>query len=303
LGSGVGLVVRPSSDVAERIALEVIQLVKEAGWEPLIEVESAEAYPGRLGGLRTFSLDRDPPDRVIVIGGDGTLLRAAIKAGDNDVVFMAVRAGKRGFLLDVDETELGKRIPEFLRGEFEIVEHQRIRAEIEGAVTPCALNDIVVFTAEGQMVRTATPCALNDIVVFTAEGQMVRLDVMTRGERVMGLDGDGLVISTTTGSTAYSLNAGGPIIDPRLDVIVLTPLNPVQLYLRPVVMSRSERLTIRLREDSGVAYLVIDGQVKHPLRPGALVSVGPCPRPLRVARFNWWANYYERLFARLLSYW
>jgi len=282
LGSGVGLVVRPSSDVAERIALEVIQRVKEAGWEPLIEVESAEAYPGRLGGLRTFSLDRDPPDRVIVIGGDGTLLRAAIKAGDNDVVFMAVRAGKRGFLLDVDETELGKRIPEFLRGEFKIVEHQRIRAEVEGAVTPCALNDIVVFTAEGQMVR---------------------LDVMTRGERVMGLDGDGLVISTTTGSTAYSLNAGGPIIDPRLDVIVLTPLNPVQLYLRPVVMSRSERLTIRLREDSGAAYLVIDGQVKHPLRPGALVSVGPCPRPLRVARFNWWANYYERLFTRLLSYW
>ncbi|NAZ31511.1 MAG: NAD(+)/NADH kinase [Acidilobus sp.] len=282
MGPGVGLVVRPSSDVAERIALEVIQLVKEAGWEPLIEVESAEAYPGRLEGLRTFSLDRDPPDRVIVIGGDGTLLRAAIKAGDNDIVFMAVRAGKRGFLLDVDETELSRRIPEFLRGEFEIVEHQRIRAEVEG---------------------TATPCALNDIVVFTAEGQMVRLDVMSRGERVMGLDGDGLVISTTTGSTAYSLNAGGPIIDPRLDVIVLTPLNPVQLYLRPVVMSRSERLTIRLREDSGDAYLVIDGQVKHPLRPGALVSVGPCPRPLRVARFNWWANYYERLFARLLSYW
>jgi Predicted sugar kinase len=209
-------------------------------------------------------------------------VRAAIKAGDNDVVFMAVRAGKRGFLLDVDETELSKRVPEFLRGEFEIVEHQRIRAEVEGA---------------------ATPCALNDIVVFTAEGQMVRLNVMTRGERVMGLDGDGLVISTTTGSTAYSLNAGGPVIDPRLDVIVLTPLNPVQLYLRPVVMSRSEQLTIRLREDSGAAYLVIDGQVKHSLRPGALVSVGPCPRPLRVARFNWWANYYERLFARLLSYW
>jgi len=282
LGSGVGLVVRPSSDVAERIALEVIQRVKEAGWEPLIEVESAEAYPRSLGGLRTFSLDRNPPGKVIVIGGDGTLLRTAIKAGDNDLVFMAVRAGKRGFLLDVDEMELSKRIPEFLRGEFEIVEHQRIRAEVEGATTPCALNDIVVFTAEGQMVR---------------------LNVMIRGERVMGLDGDGLVISTTTGSTAYSLNAGGPIIDPRLDVIVLTPLNPVQLYLRPVVMSRSEQLTISLKEDSSAAYLVIDGQIKYPLRPGASVSVGPCPRPLRVARFNWWANYYERLFARLLSYW
>ncbi len=282
MGGYIGVVARPGSGTAERLALETIRRVKDLGWEPLIEVETARAYPSSFSGLRTFELDRDPPQKVIVIGGDGTLLRAAIKSGEKDLVFMAVRAGKRGFLLDVDETELGQRIADFIEGRYEVVEHQRIVAEVDGR---------------------AMPCALNDVVVFTSEGQMVRLDVYLEKERVMGLDGDGLVVSTTTGSTAYSLNAGGPIVDPKLDVIVVTPLNPVQIFLRPVVMPRERRLLIKLRDDSGAAYIVIDGQVKAPLRAGDQFTVLPCPRPLRVARFGWWANYYERLYARLLSYW
>ncbi|MGC9209857.1 MAG: NAD(+)/NADH kinase [Acidilobus sp.] len=280
----VGLVARPSSSVAERLAVEAVRYVVEAGWRPLVEVETLNAYPETFRGIATFSLDRDPPRKVIVIGGDGTLLRAAIKAGDHDVTFMAVRAGKRGFLLDVDETELRPRIADFLNDKYQVVEHQRIQASVAGRALPCALNDVVIFTAEGQMVRADVYLEPND-------------------ERLLGLDGDGLVVSTTTGSTAYSLNAGGPIVDPRLDVIIITPLNPVQLYLRPIVLSRSSRLRVRLREDSGLAYLVIDGQVREPVRPTAVISISPCPRPLKVARFNWWANYYERLYARLLSYW
>ena len=282
MAGAVGIVARPASQTAERLALEAVRNVIERGWEPLIEVDTAASYPQTFRGLGTFDLSRDPPSKVIVIGGDGTLLRAAIKAEGKDVTFMAVRAGKRGFLLDVDETELAQRVADFLEGRYEVVEHQRIVAKHEGA---------------------ALPCALNDIVVFTSEGQMVRLDVYSGKERVMGLDGDGLVISTTTGSTAYSLNAGGPIVDPRLDVIVVTPLNPVQLFLRPVVMSLKSRLLVRLRQDSGPAYIVIDGQVKVPAAAGYEFTVAPCPTPLRVARFNWWANYYERLYARLLSYW
>ncbi len=278
----VGIVVRPASQTAERLALEAVKCVREKGWEPLIEVETAQSYPQAFSGLRTFDLGKDPPSKVIVIGGDGTLLRAAIKVENRDVTFMAVRAGKRGFLLDVDETELGQRVVDFLDGRYEVVEHQRVVAEHDGKTLPCALNDIVIFTSEGQMVR---------------------LDVYSGRERVMGLDGDGIVISTTTGSTAYSLNAGGPIVDPRLDVIIVTPLNPVQLFLRPVVMSRRSRLLVRLRQDSGPAYIVIDGQFKLPVTAGHEFAVAPCPTPLRVARFNWWANYYERLYARLLSYW
>ncbi|MGC9071580.1 MAG: NAD(+)/NADH kinase [Acidilobus sp.] len=278
----VGLVARPSSPVAERLVIEAMNYVREAGWKPLVEVETAEAYPGAFKGAETFSLDRNPPPKVIVVGGDGTLLRAAIKSNEHEITFMAVRAGKRGFLLDVDETELRQRVYDFLSDRYQLVEHQRVVPSVRG-------RDL--------------PCALNDVVVFTAEGQMVRVDVYSEKERLMGLDGDGLVVSTTTGSTAYSLNAGGPIVDPRLDVIVITPLNPVQLYLRSIVTSRGSHIHVRLREDSGLAYLVIDGQVREPLRPGDVVSVGPCPRPLRVARFNWWVNYYERLYARLLSYW
>lgn len=282
----VGIVARPSSSIAEGLALKVVETLRQLGVEPLVEAETAAAYSNTLGKLGTFSIERDPPHKVIVIGGDGTLLRAAIRSGNNEVIFLAVRAGKRGFLLDVDESVLSERIRDFINDNYELVLHQRIKAFVNGNPLPCVVNDVVIFTSEGSMVR---------LDVYHDEGEL--------RERVMGVDGDGLIISTTTGSTAYSLNAGGPIVDPRLDVIIITPLNPVQLFLRPVVMSRSTRLSITMRDDSGPAYLVLDGQIKVNLRPGDKVNIYPCEVPLKVARFEWWSNYYERLFARLLSYW
>ncbi|ADL18805.1 inorganic polyphosphate/ATP-NAD kinase [Acidilobus saccharovorans 345-15] len=282
----VGIVARPSSGIAEGLALKAAEVLRQLGVEPLVEAETAAAYSNTLGKLGTFNIERDPPHKVIVIGGDGTLLRAAIRSGSNEVVFLAVRAGKRGFLLDVDESVLSERIRDFVNDKYELVLHQRIKAYVNGNQLPCAVNDVVIFTSEGSMVR---------LDVYHDEEKL--------RERVMGVDGDGLIISTTTGSTAYSLNAGGPIVDPRLDVIIITPLNPVQLFLRPVVMSRSNRLSIIMRDESGPAYLVLDGQVKVNLRPGDRVNIYPCEVPLKVARFEWWSNYYERLFARLLSYW
>jgi len=285
-GTAVGIVVRPSSEVAEALAKRTLDVIKELGARPLVEVESARSYPEVFKGIETFNIERDPPGKVIVIGGDGTLLRAAIRAGTHDVVFLAVRAGKRGFMLDVDETTLSSRLKDFISDSYELVLHQRVKASLNGEELPCAVNDVVLFTSEGSMVR---------LDVYQVEGG--------NRERIMGIDGDGLIISTTTGSTAYSLNAGGPIVDPRLDVIVLTPLNPVQLFLRPVVMSRNSVIKVLMRRDSGPAYLVLDGQIKYNVRSGDEVEVYPCEVPLKVARFKWWSNYYERLFARLLSYW
>ncbi len=274
--------VRPESQRAESIALRVANLLSSRGYQPCVDVETASSYPS-LRSLGAFKLEEaPPPSKVIVIGGDGTLLRASVRGGDNDVLFLAVRAGKRGFLMDVDESVLDKRLQQFLEGDYELVLHSRLRAELHGKKLPCALNDVVFFTSEGSMVK---------------------MEVLLNSGRVMSIDGDGLVISTTTGSTAYSLNAGGPIIDPRLDVIVLTPLNAVQLFLRSVVLPLSSKLRVRLRDDSGPAYLVIDGQVKYRVEGGDEVSVYPCEKPLKVARFGWWDDYYERLFERLFSYW
>lgn len=278
----IGVIARPGSDISKRIAVRTIEILKNLGAEPLVERETKHAYPD-LEAPGVFDVERDPPAKIVVIGGDGTLLRAALRLGDKDALIMAVRAGKRGFLLDIDESTLEERLRDFVEGRLTVVEHQRVRP---------LLNE------------TPLPCVLNDVVIFTAEGSMVRADVYSiDGERIMGVDGDGIVISTTTGSTAYSLNAGGPIIDPLLDVVVVTPLNPVQLFLRPVVIGRSRGVRVRVRADSGSSLLILDGQVKYPLRPNDEVKVVPCPKPLRVARYQWWSGYYDRLFARLLSYW
>ena len=278
----VGVIARPGSDVSKRIAVKAVQVLKGLGVEPLLERETKYAYPD-IEAPGVFDLERDPPGKIVVIGGDGTLLRTALRLGDKDSLIMAVRAGKRGFLLDIDESMLEERLRDFVEGKLMVVEHQRVRP---------LLNE------------TPLPCVLNDVVVFTAEGTMVRVDVYSMdGERIMGVDGDGIVISTTTGSTAYSLNAGGPIIDPLLDVIVVTPLNPVQLFLRSVVISRGRGVRVRVRADSGSSLLILDGQLRYPLKPNDEVKVVPCPKPLRVARYQWWSGYYDRLFARLLSYW
>jgi len=104
------------------------------------------------------------------------------------------------------------------------------------------------------------------------------------------------------GSTAYSLSAGGPIIDPSLQVIVLTPLNPVQRYLRPIVLPLNARLEVEVRQDSNPLWLVLDGQVHLRLEPGQVVGVEACRVPARIARFKWWENFYERLYTRVFSY-
>ncbi len=281
--TGIGLVARPQSQISKKLLQRAVTTIRSIGFRVLIERETLEAYPD-VSGDDVFSLESNPPSRIVVIGGDGTLLRVGLRLGarSGDVVLMAVRAGKRGFLMDVGPEELEPALRDFVEGRLQVISHSRLRSSLRGEQLPCVLNDVVVFTREGTLVR---------------------LDVYQGSERVMGVDGDGIIVSTTTGSTAYSLNAGGPIIDPKLDVMILTPLNPVQLFLRSVVLSSNEEINLRLRPDSGPALLILDGQLKYLVEAGDTISIGQCKEPLRVARRYWWSGYYERLYARLLSYW
>ena len=133
--------------------------------------------------------------------------------------------------------------------------------------------------------------------------KMVRLSVYLDGEKALNIDGDGVIVATTLGSTAYSLSAGGPIIDPRLDAVVITPLNPIQLHLRPLVVPTSYTIEVEVSPGSNDLSIVIDGQEYYDLGVGDVVSIRRCPWPARIARFRWWEEFYERLYARLLSYW
>jgi len=195
---------------------------------------------------------------------------------------MAVKAGRRGFLLDVERYEIAERVEDFYYGRYRVCEYTRLNVRLNG---------------------DPLPCVLNDAVIASQHAKLVRLNVFRDGERVYSIDGDGLIISTTIGSTAYNLSAGGPIIDPRLDGIVLTPMNPVQLQLRSVVLHPDTSVKAVLRPGSNEASLVLDGAHASDMVPGDIVEVSRSKYPARMARFKWWENYYERIFTRIYGYW
>ncbi len=277
----IGIVVKPGSSVAEEAALKAIRTLVKNNVKPLVEEDTWRNYES-LRKFSKFSIKKDPPRKIIVVGGDGTLLWATQRVPSPEVIFMTVRAGKRGFLLDVEPYEIEERILDLIRGKYKIFEYPRLQAYID---------------------EKKLPCALNDIVILTRKGRLVRLTLYANGYKIYGIDGDGVVISTTLGSTGYSLSAGGPIIDPSLDVIVVSPLNPVQLHLRPVILPPGHRVDIEMRPDSGDAYIISDGQYIERIGSGMKISVRRCGFPARIARFKWWENYYEKLYTRLLTYW
>ncbi len=275
----VGVVAKPNSVVAEKVAYRAVRKLEDLGVKVLVENETANSYHS-LKNYEKFTLN-NPPPKTIIVGGDGTLLRSIMKMKDpSKTLIMAIRAGKRGFLLDVESYEVEERVEDFVYGDYRIVEYPRFAAYYPGG----------------------SNCVLNDAVLVMDKAKLVRLSVYVGGERIMGIDGDGLVISTTVGSTAYSLSAGGPIIDPSLQVMVLTPLNPVQLYLRPIVLPITSIVDVEVKHNSNPLYLVLDGQEIYPLSPGDIVRVMKCDSIVRLARFKWWENYYEKLYTRVFSY-
>jgi Predicted sugar kinase len=276
-----GIVIKPNSTAAKEIALKVIKVLTKYNIVPVLEKESKENY-NDINIADNFNIEIDPPEKIIVIGGDGTLLRTVMREKSGKSIIMAVRAGKRGFMLDVEEYEVENKVYEFINNKFTLVEYPRL---------------LPIFNGEKKN------CAMNDIVIFTSDGLLVKLDAYYNGDRIYGVDGDGIVVSTSVGSTAYSLSAGGPIIDPRLNSIILTPLNPVQLHIRPVVFPYSGYIDINIKDDSGSYFINIDGQEKILSKSKSYLRITLCDKPARIARFRWWENYYERLFSRLLSYW
>jgi len=279
-GEVYGVVVKPGSILAEKVAGRVIRTLERLEVGVAVEEGSARAYES-LRDYPVFRLE-DPPGRLVVVGGDGTLLRTVMRLGDPErTIIMAVRAGKKGFLLDVESYEVEERVEDFVNGDFRVVEYPRLLVQAPGHPQYCVMND-AVFVMD--------------------KAKLVRLSVYVDGERIMGIDGDGLVVSTTVGSTAYSLSAGGPIVDPNLDVTILTPLNPVQLYLRPVILPPQAAVEVEVKRSSNPAYLSLDGQETFLLNPGTMVRITRCPAKARIARFKWWENYYEKLYTRIFSY-
>ncbi len=221
-------------------------------------------------------------DWAVTLGGDGTFVRAARLAAPAGVPIVGVNCGQLGFLSELEPEEAVLRVPELLRSERWLESRLMLRCTASIAGKACgpwdAVND--VFVGRGRVARA------------------VRLTVSIDGVPLARLSADGLLIATPTGSTAYSLSAGGPVVAPHMAALVCTPVMPHPEPMRALVVPASSRFDIRVETDEE-ATLAIDGQIHQPLASGDLVQAEAGPHVVKVLRFRPPEQFYGVLVERL----
>ena len=269
--SRVGIVVKPRLDGGPRVVRDLAGWLTERGIAPVLD-EPAAAIEGS-GTLQTVAPDALPAacDLIVVLGGDGTLLATArrIALAAADIAVLAVNFGSLGFLTETTLPELYPALERVVAGDaaFETRTMLRMRILRNGAI------------------RHETP-VLNDVVVNRGPvSRMTDLSVSVDELFVARFKADGLIVATATGSTAYNLSAGGPIVHPNVDAIVLTPIAPHTLTNRPVVLPATAALTIQPLIAGGEdIFATADGQTGYALSAADLVTVSRAERPLRLVR-------------------
>ncbi len=200
-------------------------------------------------------------EAIVVLGGDGTLLRAAPLAYQLDIPLLGINLGRLGFLTEVSAEEAALAFSALLSGKLRVEER-------------------LIFEVEH---REEKFHALNEIAVLKGPlGHMIYLAVTAEGEYLTTYYGDGLIVATPTGSTAYNLSAGGPILHPRTPALVLTPICPFMLSARPLVLPSEAEIEIRLASPSQEVHLLIDGRVNRILLPEERVKLRKAERPLKL---------------------
>jgi NAD+ kinase len=246
----IGVVVHPTSQAAQAAYEELIELAESVG---------LHVVDATLGG---------PADLVVSLGGDGTMLRAAREATKRAVPLLGVNLGRMGFLASAEAGNLKVAVEALQSGDYTI----ELRMLLDGAAT-----------IGGEPLATAT--ALNEIVVEKpTPSRVIDVEVFVGEEEVARYTADGFIISTSTGSTAYSLSAGGPVVEPELNVMVLTPVCPHSIRWRSVVVGPARPVTVRLMDGGGA--LSADGQHVVQLPSGAAVTVQPHREALRLVRLG-----------------
>ena len=197
-------------------------------------------------------------DVIVVLGGDGTLLGVASDAALYATPILGINLGNLGFMADVEVCELEKALSAFLEGNYEIAHRFMI--------------DAFVQKVTGEVEEIS---CLNDIVVTRASYQrMVAFDVTVNGDHLASYQGDGLVVSTPTGSTAYSMSAGGPVVDPALNACIITPVCPHTMSSKPVIVPGDAKIEIRFKSTfDDKAMLTADGKEGIRLNEGDVITV------------------------------
>lgn len=234
------------------VARDVMRLAHENDMEPVPDAALAAAM-GVGGGLSVDNLAAEC-DVIIVLGGDGTLLSAAEAAARHDVPMLGVNIGHLGFMTELTPAGLADAMRRMREGRFSVERRMMICAHADGVPNQTALNDIVLYRPNDEL-------------------HLVNLRVSVGGADMGRIMSDGIIIATPTGSTAYSLSAGGPVVDPMLDCMLLTPICPHSPLSRPAVLPHWEKIDIVPSSDGRGVMLSADSRAPIELKPGAHIEV------------------------------
>ncbi|MDD2463808.1 MAG: NAD(+)/NADH kinase [Desulfobulbus sp.] len=262
-----GVITRPDSPEVDQIGIEVIAWFAQ---------RSIRAEMNRI----------DPAmDVVIVLGGDGTLLHVAWEASRYQIPILGVNLGNLGFLTEVAADEMFEALETLL------VEDD-VRMEHRIMLSASTINGV---TGE----RSPTFHALNEVVIVKKSTEaMIRLRCWADKEYVTTYRADGLIMATPTGSTAYNLSAGGPVVHAELDAIVVTPICPFMLESRPVLLGSEYKVTTQLLAPAGQVKVIIDGELRWTITENDYLLVQRASKPLRLISSPW-KSYFNILRSKL----
>jgi NAD+ kinase len=264
----VGIVAKPDAPAAPGLIRRLLLFLRDREVPVVLEKQTAALVPDENVTAVTRTEIPSEVDLIVVLGGDGTLLSMARSVGDLGVPLLGVNLGGLGFLTATTTDETLPAVDAYLKGGMTVEDRMMLEAR--------------VMRASQHVFQQA---ALNDVVITkSAMSRIINLNVSVEGQTATAYRADGLIISTPTGSTAYCLSAGGPILFPTMDAIVLVPIASHTLTNRPIVLPGSHRISVTLQTAQEV-MLTLDGQVGFELRDHDVVEVSQSRARVRLVRF------------------
>ncbi len=247
----VALLSKPSKPELSEIIPPLTEWLTQHGYEVIFDQQSA-IYVSGIRGVDRAKIAATHPEFAIVLGGDGTLLSAARAVAPAGIPILAVNLGSLGFLTEVPLEDMYSTLERVIACNCPLDERTMLACDL---------------IRDGQVLHSYT--SLNDVVVNkSAIARLVGFDVSIDGRFVFNYKADGVIVATPTGSTAYSLAAGGPVLMPAVSAFQITPVCPHSLTHRPVVVPETATISVVVRSNGEAAFLTIDGQVGQPLKEG-----------------------------------
>jgi NAD+ kinase len=279
----VGIIGRYGDSAVSATIIELSDHLKRLGAQVLLDEGTAELVRDHKLEVASRQTIGKRCDLVVVVGGDGTLLNAARSLTDYDVSILGINRGRLGFLTDISPSQMGERLQEIMHGQFAAEDRLLLHTYIE---------------RDGEHISEST--AFNDVVVHKWDvARMIEFRTYINDKFVHLMRSDGLIVSTPTGSTAYALSGGGPILHPGIHAVVLVPICPHTMSNRPLVIDASSVIRIEVSDHTrSPAQITCDGQINLGLVSGDRVIIRKKDLPIRLIHPHD-HNYFDVLRAKL----